>query len=186
MIGAPGCNDPRRARWNRGCRGANGPARSAARREGRGREGLPGVLGSAVPAPDARYNPPMNTAPEPLPVDCRSGALGLSRADLLCAPFFEDDDDLSELDVATAGAIGRARASGELTGKPHELYLTDVVDAGWGTRRVLLVGAGPRDAWTADRAREVAGTAGLAARGRKARRVKRRAWPPGLLPAHHS
>ncbi len=127
----------------------------------------------------------MNTAPEPLPVDCRAGALGLSRADLLCAPFFEDDDndDLRELDAATAGAIGRARASGELTGKSHELYLTDVVDAGWGTRRVLLVGAGPRDAWTADRAREVAGTAGLAARGRKARRVAFACGRAGEAPA---
>ena len=88
----------------------------------------------------------MHTANEVLPVDCRSGGLSGSQADLLCAPFFEDDenDDLRELDAATAGAIGRARASGELTGKPHELYLTDVVDAAWGTRRVLLVGAGAR------------------------------------------
>ena len=115
----------------------------------------------------------MHTANEVLPVDCRPGGLSGSQADLLCAPFFEDDenDDLRELDAATAGAIGRARASGELTGKPHELYLTDVVDAAWGTRRVLLVGAGARDAWATGRAREVAGTAGLAARGRRARRV---------------
>ena len=115
----------------------------------------------------------MHTAPEVLPVDCRSGGLSGSRADLLCAPVFEDDDndDLRELDAATAGATGRARASGELSGKLHELYLTDVVDAGWGTRRVLLVGAGRRDDWTADRAREVAGAAALAARGRRARRV---------------
>ena len=114
----------------------------------------------------------MHTAPEVLPVDCRAGALSPSRGDLLCAPYFEDgNDDLRELDAATAGAVGRARASGELTGKPHELYLTDVVDAAWGTRRVLLVGAGARNAWSADRAREVAGAAGLAARGRKARRV---------------
>ena len=127
----------------------------------------------------------MHTAPEVLPVDCRSGALSTSQADLLCAPFFEDDenDDLRELDAATAGAIGRARASGELTGKPHELYLTDVVDAAWGTRRVLLVGAGPRDAWTADRAREVAGAAALAARGRKARRVAFACGRAGETPA---
>ena len=118
----------------------------------------------------------MHTAREVLPIHCRSGALSGSGADLLCAPFFEDDDhhhhdDLRELDAATAGAVGRARASGELSGKLHELYLTDVVDAAWGTRRLLLVGAGPRDAYATDRAREVAGTAGLAARGRKARRV---------------
>ncbi len=127
----------------------------------------------------------MHTANEVLPVDCRSGGLSGSQADLLCAPFFEDDenDDLRELDAATAGAIGRARASGELTGKPHELYLTDVVDAAWGTRRVLLVGAGARDAWATGRAREVAGTAGLAARGRRARRVVFACGRAGETPA---
>ena len=127
----------------------------------------------------------MHTASDVLPVECRSGALGRSRADLLCAPFFEDDEnaDLRELDAATAAAIGRARASGELTGKLHELYLTDVVDAAWGTRRVLLVGAGPRDAWVVDRARTVAGAAGLAARGRKARRVAFACGRDGETPA---
>jgi len=65
----------------------------------------------------------MHTASEVLPVECRSGELSGCHADLLCAPYFEDDgnDDLRELDAATAGAIGRARASGELTGKLHEL-----------------------------------------------------------------
>ena len=115
----------------------------------------------------------MHTAHEALPVDCRSGALRTSRADLLCAPIFEDDDDgdLRELDAAAGGALGRARASGELSGKLHELYLTDVADAAWGARRVLLVGAGPRDGYGADRARTVAGAAGMAARGRRARRL---------------
>ena len=115
----------------------------------------------------------MHTAREVLPVDCRSGALRGYEADLLCAPIFEDDDnrELQELDTAAAGAIGRARASGELSGKVHELYLTDVADATWGTRRVLLVGAGPRGAYAADRARTVAGAAGLAARSRRARRL---------------
>ena len=115
----------------------------------------------------------MHTAHETLPVDCRSGGLRAARADLLCAPVFEDDDndDLRELDVAAGGAVGRARASGELKGKLHELYLTDVVDAAWGTRRVLLVGAGKRGDYAADRARSVAGAAGVAARDRRARRV---------------
>ena len=114
----------------------------------------------------------MQTANEALSVDCRSGALSSFRADMVCAPVFEDDDDdLRELDGATAGAIARARASGELSGKLHEPYLTDVADAAWGTRRVLLVGAGPRDAYRADRARTVAGVAGMAARSRKARRL---------------
>ncbi len=115
----------------------------------------------------------MHTAHEVLPVDCRSDALRSYGADLLCAPIFEDDDntDLQELDTAAAGAIGRARASGELSGKVHELYLTDVADAAWGTRRVLLVGAGPRGAYAADRARTVAGAAGMAARSRRARRL---------------
>ena len=115
----------------------------------------------------------MHTAHEPLPVECRSGALRNSQADLLCAPVFENDDngDLRELDAAAGGAIGRARASGELNGKLHNLYLTDVTDAAWGTRRVLLVGAGPRDDYSAHRVRTVAGAAGMAARDRRARRI---------------
>ena len=127
----------------------------------------------------------MHTASEVLPVECRSGELSGCRADLLCAPYFEDDgnDDLGELDAATAGAVGRARAAGELTGKLHQLYLTDVVDAAWGTRRVLLVGAGPRDAYGADRARTVAGAAGVASRGRRARRVVFACGRAGETPA---
>ena len=115
----------------------------------------------------------MPTAHDVLPVDCRSGALRDVRADLLCAPFFEDDDndDLRDLDTASGGAVGRARASGELKGELHELYLTDVVDTAWGARRVLLVGAGGREGYTADRARTVAGAAGMAARARRARRL---------------
>lgn len=115
----------------------------------------------------------MHTAHEVVPVDCRSGGLRGCQADLLCAPIFEDDDNdhLGELDAAAAGAVGRARASGELNGKLHDLYLTDVADAAWGTRRVLLVGAGPRGDYAADRARAVAGTAGMAARARRARRL---------------
>ena len=115
----------------------------------------------------------MHTAHEALSVECRSGALRGSRGDLLCAPIFEDDDndDLRELDAGTGGAIGRARASGELKGKLHELYLTDVVDPAWGARRVLLAGAGPREGHGADRARTVAAAAGMAARGRRARRL---------------
>ena len=115
----------------------------------------------------------MPTAHDVLPVDCRSGALRDVRADLLCAPFFEDDDndDLRDLDTASGGAVGRARASGELKGELHELYLTDVVDTAWGARRVLLVGAGGREGYTTDRARTVAGAAGMAARARRARRL---------------
>ena len=115
----------------------------------------------------------MPTAHDVLPVDCRSGALRDVRADLLCAPFFEDDDndDLRDLDAASGGAVGRARASGELKGELHELYLTDVVETAWGARRVLLVGAGGREGYTADRARTVAGAAGMAARARRARRL---------------
>lgn len=53
----------------------------------------------------------MPTAHDPLPVDCRSGALRDVRADLLCAPVFEDDDNdhLRELDTATAGATASAK-----------------------------------------------------------------------------
>ena len=104
---------------------------------------------------------------------CTSGTLAALDADLVCAPVFKDEgpEDLRELDAALGGSIGRARASGEITGKTHELFFTDVTDPTWRSRRVLLVGAGARERYDTTRARTVAGTAGMAARDRHVRRV---------------
>ena len=104
---------------------------------------------------------------------CTFGMLAALDADLICAPVFKDEglEDLRELDAALGGSIGRARASGEITGKTHELFSSDVTDPTWRSRRVLLVGAGARERYDTTRARTVAGAAGMAARDRNARRV---------------
>ena len=126
----------------------------------------------------------MHTGHETPSVRCSADALRELPADVICAPIFEDDsaEDLQMLDTAVGGAIGRARASGELTGKPHELFFTDVADAAWQCRRVLLVGAGTRDAYVATRARAVAGTGGKAARTRRAQRLAFVCRQPGAPP----
>ena len=94
----------------------------------------------------------MHSTTAPPLVRCRAEGLDTIDADMLCAPVFlhgdapDADDDghnLGPLDLALGGALSRARASGECTGKLHERFLTDVIDTTWRTRRVLLVGAGP-------------------------------------------
>ncbi len=118
------------------------------------------------------------------PVGCTSGELGALEADLLCAPVFEDEgpEDLPRLDAALGGSISRARASGEIRGKTHELFFADVADPSWQTRRVLLVGAGARGRYDASRARTVAGTAAMAARDRRVRRLVFVCRAPGETP----
>jgi leucyl aminopeptidase len=91
--------------------------------------------------------------------------------DLLILPIFEDDSlqDETDLQVASDGALAAALARREVTGKPYELFFTGV--RGWKSPRVLLVGAGPRAEFTADRLRRVAIAGGLAARDRGVTRV---------------
>ena len=115
---------------------------------------------------------------------CTSGALAALDADLICAPVFtgEGPENLRGLDAALGGSIGRARASGEITGKTYELFFTDVTDPTWRTRRVLLVGAGASERYDTTRARTVAGAAGMAARDRRARRVVFVCRAPGEPP----
>jgi leucyl aminopeptidase len=99
-------------------------------------------------------------------------ATGHLQTDLLVLPIFEDDDlsDEPQLDAATGGEVGRARASGELKGKPFDVFVTAVTGA-WKARRIALIGAGPRKAFAADTLRRIAATGGLAARQRRMTRV---------------
>ena len=115
----------------------------------------------------------MQTGADGTPVRCVFGELGEVQADLICVPVFEDEgsEELRSLDAALGGSINRARASGELRGKTHELFFADVATPTWRTRRVLLVGAGARARYDTSRARTVAGAAGLAARDRRVRRL---------------
>ena len=93
-------------------------------------------------------------------------------ADLLVIPSFEDDDlaDEPELDGASGGEVGRARARQELTGKPYEVFLTGLGPP-WTTTRALFVGAGHRQEVTLDRLRRIAIIGGLAARQRRLTRI---------------
>jgi leucyl aminopeptidase len=94
-------------------------------------------------------------------------------ADLLVVPAFEADDleDYPDLDPATGGEIARARARGELTGKPFELFVTNVTAPGWQVPRVVLVGAGRRADATREQLRRIAIVGGLAARQRRVGRI---------------
>jgi len=101
-----------------------------------------------------------------------SRQLGELDCDLLVVPVFEDDDlaDVPDLVGATGGELGRARASGEFRGKACEVFVTTAAD-GWKARRIAIIGAGPRQACTADTLRRIAATGGLAARQRRLTRV---------------
>jgi leucyl aminopeptidase len=92
-------------------------------------------------------------------------------ADLLILPVFEDDPvtDEPDLDSASGGELSAALARREVTGTPYDLFLTAV--RGWKAPRVLLVGAGPRGEFTADRLRRTAIAGGRAARDRGMTRI---------------
>lgn len=95
-------------------------------------------------------------------------------ADLLITPIFDGDTlgpDLSDTDRATRGALGRALTSREVQGKPYEMFVTSL--EGMTAERILLVGAGKRADYTAERLRRIATAAGLWARQRRVRRI---AW----------
>jgi leucyl aminopeptidase len=92
-------------------------------------------------------------------------------ADLLVVPVFADDDFADEpgMDAAAGGEIARARARGEFTGTPYDVFVTGLT--GWKAPRVALVGAGPRAACTPDHLRRVAIVGALAARQRHLLRI---------------
>jgi leucyl aminopeptidase len=92
-------------------------------------------------------------------------------ADLLVIPSFVDDDfvDEPDLDRASGGEIGRARARGEFSGKPYEVLVTAL--SGWKSVRAVLVGVGKSMEVTPDHFRRVATIGGLMARQRRMTRV---------------
>ena len=111
----------------------------------------------------------MHTVHRTPSVKSTAAAPGNLTADLLVVPVFEGDDlaELPDLDAATGGEIGRARARGELKGKLHELVVTSTGHSGSAIRRLALVGAGARAEMTADHFRRIATVGALAARQRK-------------------
>ena len=91
--------------------------------------------------------------------------------DLLVIPSFTDDEfvDEPDLDRATGGEVGRARARGEFTGKPYEMLVTAL--SGWKALRAVLVGTGKCMEVTPDHFRRLATIGGLLARQRRMTRV---------------
>ena len=105
-------------------------------------------------------------------VRCSVSPLRKLAVDLICLPFFSDEnlENYRDLDGAVGGAIGRARSSGELTGKPHQLFFSDVSDPEWQCRRILLIGSGPEGNYNSV-IRTVSAAAGKAARERGVERI---------------
>jgi leucyl aminopeptidase len=106
-----------------------------------------------------------------LPLGVRFDSAADVPADFLAIPVFEQDDrrDVQGIDAAVESEWARASASGELTGKPFDQVI--VPASSLAARRVLLVGAGPRESFGGEMARRVAAAAGLTARQRRAPRM---------------
>ena len=126
---------------------------------------IPGVN---VPNDGVARNLEMPATYQSLPLTLRATA-SAPTPHAVVVPVYDGDTltDLPTLDAATGGELGRARARGEFQGKPYELFQCPAVAGPWAGARVIAVGAGPREQWNRERARRVATTAGLAARGRK-------------------
>jgi leucyl aminopeptidase len=105
-----------------------------------------------------------------------AGPLSTIAADLVIVPWFEDDSpsaaaELSDLETASAGEIGRALGAKEFQAKPYELFLTPIVTRDWQARRLALIGAGKRSDSGSDIMRKLATAGGLSARDRRVGRV---------------
>ena len=100
-------------------------------------------------------------------------------SDLLAVVVYQDEPaSIAAIDAATGGEIRGAFDRSEFTGKPCETLITTA--AGWRTTRVLLVGAGKRAEFSAERARRVGSTITMQARHQRRRRVAiltPEAWP---------
>jgi leucyl aminopeptidase len=91
-------------------------------------------------------------------------------SDLLTIPVFQDErDSVAEIDAVCGGEVDAAFARTEFVGKVCEALA--VSPNGWRTRRVLLIGAGERGQFDADRARRVGASAVMAARQQRRGRV---------------
>jgi leucyl aminopeptidase len=117
-----------------------------------------------------------------LPIACTSERLPEIDADLLVIPLFEEETgpagglgapalprttDLTALDLATGGELGRAIASGEFKAKPYELFLTPITERSWRARRLAVIGGGKHGTATTDVIRKLAATVGAAATQKK-------------------
>jgi leucyl aminopeptidase len=99
-----------------------------------------------------------------------SSALADIQADLVAIPVFQEDRPaLAALNDSTSGEVDAAFDGGEFGGKSGELLT--IAPQGWRSRRVLLVGAGKRDEFNAERARRVGSSIVIAARQQRRLRL---------------
>jgi leucyl aminopeptidase len=93
--------------------------------------------------------------------------------EVVIVPWFEGEPlgEFAVLDRASAGEVARALSSAEFSGRLFELFVTPIVESGWGARRVVFVGAGKSTAFTTGIARQVATVASLATRRWRAGRI---------------
>ncbi len=93
--------------------------------------------------------------------------------DLLVVPWCEEEgwDAVAGVDAASGGEIARALAAKEFSARPYEWFPASVTDLSWRARRVLLIGAGKRMAFSSEGVRKLATAAGLWARQRRVPRV---------------
>ena len=77
--------------------------------------------------------------------------------ELLIVPVFGSEDRESEilvsLDSASGGVLARAWTSGEFSSKRHQVLQFELVGAGWGAKRAVIVGTEARDGTVPDRIR---------------------------------
>jgi leucyl aminopeptidase len=95
-------------------------------------------------------------------------------ADALVACVFDDDNrfegTLGEINRAMSGRLANLAGSGELTGKTLELVLVHF-PAGLTAERLLLIGAGKKEKFTASDLRKLAGTALRYLKSRGAKKI---------------
>jgi leucyl aminopeptidase len=104
---------------------------------------------------------------------CTAAEFGAIDADVLVVPWFEDEGPAAVpgIDQACGGEVARALDSKEFVGKAYDVFTAGVQDSTWRARRVALIGAGKRAAFSSDLARKLAAAGGLWARQRRIARV---------------
>ena len=115
----------------------------------------------------------MPSVTNPAALQCTSAPLPLVDVDLLIVPWFEGEalGRFEALNQAVGKEIARALSSREFAARPFDLFGAPVRESSWKPKRVLLIGAGPIDAYSTSMARRLATAAALAARQRRTERL---------------
>src|SRR5207244_3717116 len=116
------------------------------------------------------------------PMTCSGKPFGAVDVDLVVVPWCETDgpDAVAGVDGATGGELARALGAKEFCAHACEMFPVAVVDPSWRAGRLLLVGAGKREAFGSDVLRRLGTAAGLWAKQRRLSRVGFVAWERGF------